>query len=51
MVEFLTTIIEGTTFLHVLLVFIMGATIGTNFGIYLMNRVDRKLDEKYGDYK
>jgi hypothetical protein len=51
MIEFLTTAVEGTTILHLLLIFAMGATIGTNFGMYLMIRMDRKLDEKYGDYK
>lgn len=48
MIEFLTTPIENVANWHMLYMFTIGVTLGTNIGVYLMVRQNRKLDEKYG---
>ena len=49
MTEFLTTPIGNVAVWHMIYMFIIGAAMGTNIGVYLMARQDRKLKKKYDD--
>jgi len=49
MTEFLTTPIGNVAVWHMIYMFTIGAAMGTNIGVYLMARQDRKLKKKYDD--
>jgi hypothetical protein len=57
MTEFLTTPIANFAayanfaVYHLICIFVTGVALGMNIGLYLADHIDRKLDEKYGDYK